>query len=327
MIGRLLDILLDETILFSFDRMGYERHARAFRPEDLAEDLSGRVCLVTGANSGIGRATALQIARRGAELWLLCRDEERGREAQEALCAESGNERIRFAQVDLSRLTSVRDFVAKFQAKQVDVLVHNAGVLPAERHETEDGIELTLATNVIGPYLLTRLLEPKLRAAHRARVIFVSSGGMYPRRLSLADPNWREREFDGVLAYAQTKRMQVVLAELFAERWSDAGIVVHSMHPGWADTPSVRDSLPRFWSLMQSRLRTPEQGADTVVWLAAAPAAAESSGKFWFDRAPRRTHLLPFTRENAEDRRALWELCERRTGLDAAPERARPVVS
>jgi hypothetical protein len=119
----------------------------------------------------------------------------------------------------------------------------------------------------------------------------------------------------------------VVLAELFAERWSDAGIVVHSMHPGWADTPSVRDSLPRFWSLMQSRLRTPEQGADTVVWLATARAAADSSGKFWFDRAPRRTHLLPFTREKPQDRCGLWELCERRTGFDAAPERACPVVS
>jgi dehydrogenase/reductase SDR family protein 12 len=97
MVGRLLDILLDETILFSFDRTGYERHARAFRPEELAEDLSGRVCLVTGANSGIGRAAALELARRGAELWLLCRDEGRGREAQQALCAASGNERVRFA--------------------------------------------------------------------------------------------------------------------------------------------------------------------------------------------------------------------------------------
>jgi NAD(P)-dependent dehydrogenase (short-subunit alcohol dehydrogenase family) len=193
----------------------------------------------------------------------------------------------------------------------VDVLVHNAGVLPDHRVETRDSLELTLATHVVGPFLLTRLLRPRLLESKDGRVIWVSSGGMYTRRLSLEDPNWKQRDYDGVRAYAETKRAQVVLAELWAEDLAGSPVVVNSMHPGWADTPAVQSSLPRFHRLTRNILRTPAEGADTVVWLAASPAEGALSGRFFFDREPRRTHLLPFTRESEADRRALWALCER----------------
>jgi hypothetical protein len=139
--------------------------------------------------------------------------------------------------------------------------------------------------------------------------MFVASGGMYTQRLSLDDSEWQRRPYDGVAAYAQTKRMQVVLAELLAEELPRARITVSSMHPGWADTPAVRSSLPRFWKTMQRRLRTPAEGADTVIWLAASAAARGRSGRFWFDRRPRSTHLLPWTRESRADRDALLALC------------------
>jgi hypothetical protein len=132
---------------------------------------------------------------------------------------------------------------------------------------------------------------------------------MYTQRLSLDDCEWRRRPYDGVAAYAQTKRMQVVLAELLAEELPDSRVTVSSMHPGWADTPAVQTSLPRFWKAMQRRLRTPAEGADTVIWLAASPAARGRSGLFWFDRHPRSPHLLPWTRESDTERRALRELC------------------
>jgi NAD(P)-dependent dehydrogenase (short-subunit alcohol dehydrogenase family) len=194
----------------------------------------------------------------------------------------------------------------------VDVLVHNAGVLPDDRIETADGNELTLATAVLGPLLLTQLLLPKLRAAGNARVIFVSSGGMYTQRLSLRDPQWRQRRFDGVEAYAQAKRMQVVLAEMLAERLADDGIAVNAMHPGWADTAAVRSSLPRFHSATKYILRSAEEGADTVLWLAASDAARDRTGLFWFDRRPRRTHFVSRSRETDSDRRALWDFCAER---------------
>jgi hypothetical protein len=131
---------------------------------------------------------------------------------------------------------------------------------------------------------------------------------MYTQRLSVDDACWCARPWDGVRAYAQTKRMQVVLARLLAGHWEGVGITCHAMHPGWADTPSVRTSLPRFWTITRPILRTPEQGADTVVWLAVARGAARRSGLFWFDRAPRSPHLLPFTRETEEERQRLWRL-------------------
>jgi len=312
------DRLLDRTIFLSFDRSGFQRHARRFRRQDLALDLAGRVCLVTGANAGIGRAAATGLAERGATVWLLCRDRHRGQEAVAAIREETGNPHVRLGVVDVASRASLRAFVERFAPEHVDVLIHNAGVLPAFRQETADGIELTLATNVIGPFLLTHLLRTRLAAVPDARVIFVSSGGMYTQRLSLADLQWKQRAFDGVTAYAQTKRMQVVLAELFAQRWSNTDIAFHSMHPGWADTPGVRSSLPRFRQWMRRRLRTQAEGADTVVWLAVAPQAGQQSGRFWFDRAPQSTHILPFTRERRTDRAALWRTCTRLAKLDEA---------
>ncbi|HSN70091.1 MAG TPA: SDR family NAD(P)-dependent oxidoreductase [Steroidobacteraceae bacterium] len=301
---------LDSTIVLSFDRTGFARHAAGFDPADLDVDLTGRTCLVTGANSGIGLETSRALARMGATVWMLCRDRERGSAAVKDVRGDSGSRHVHLRILDVADLDSIRRFVAEFPGSQVDVLVHNAGVLPDERIATADGIELTFATHVRGPFVLTSMLLPKLRAAGQARVIFVSSGGMYTRRLSLDDWQWHERPYDGVIAYAQTKRMQVVMAEMMAERLQQDGIVVHSMHPGWADTQAVRTSLPRFWSTMRPLLRSADQAADTVVWLAASAAAVESTGRFWFDREPRSTHLLPWTNERAEDRAALWELCE-----------------
>jgi dehydrogenase/reductase SDR family member 12 len=316
MLGAILDSVLDRTILFSFDRGGFLRHASGFPSDALDVDLTGRVCVVTGANSGIGRATALALACLHAEVWLLCRDGARGAEAVVSIREASKSSQVHLEVVDVSRLEEVRAFAARFAPRRVDLLIHNAGVLPAVREETPDGLELTLATNVIGPFLLTHLLHDKLAAASGARVIFVSSGGMYATRLSLDDPQWTTRTFDGVAAYAQTKRMQVVLTELMARRWARSSIAVHAMHPGWADTPGVRSSLPRFWRLMRGRLRTPEQGADTVVWLAVAPRESLSSGRFWFDREAQSAHLLPFTRELPLDAARLWRSCMRLAGLE-----------
>jgi len=306
-----LDRLLDASIFFSFDRGGYVRHAAAFDPDDLAVDLAGRVCLVTGANSGIGLETSASLAKRGATVWMLCRDRSRGEAALREVRQRSGSRRVHLGLLDVANPDSVRNFASAFAPARVDVLVHNAGVLPAKRMLSSDGHELTLATHVLGPWRLTQALLRKLRTAADPRVIFVSSGGMYTQRLSLDDVEWNRRPYDGVKAYAQTKRMQVVLAHVLAADLP--GGTVSAMHPGWADTPAVRSSLPRFWSAMRDRLRTPAEGADTVVWLAASEAARGRSGRFWFDRVPRSPHLLPWTRESSAERAALRAFCERLT--------------
>jgi dehydrogenase/reductase SDR family member 12 len=313
--ARLLGAVLDPTIVLSYDRTGYRLHRALFDPADLDLSLEGRVCLVTGANSGIGLAASRALCRLGATVLMLCRDEPRGREALEQVLRE-GRGDARLERIDLADLGSIRAFAGRLPEERVHVLVNNAGVLPAARVATADGLELCLATNLVGPHLLTSLLLPRLRAAGAARVVNVSSGGMYSKRLdleALADPP--EKPYDGVAAYARTKRALVVLTELWSERLAGVGVTFNSMHPGWADTPAVRSSLPRFYRLTRHILRTAEEAADTVVWLAACRRLERESGGFWFDRKRRRTHYVPWTRERPEDRARLWDLCQRLAGL------------
>ena len=319
LVGRGLSRLVDASVVLSFDRTGFAVHSLAFDPQDLQVEMGSRRCLVTGANSGIGFETAQALADLGAEVVLLCRNAERGEQAVARIREATGSRRVSLEVLDVSDLAAIRRVAPRLAERPIDVLVHNAGVLPVERTVTADGLELSLATHVAGPFLLTQLLRPALEAASGARVIFVSSGGMLTRRLQARDPNWTERAYDGVTAYAETKRAQVVLAELFAERLRRAGVVVHSMHPGWADTPAVRSSLPGFHRVTRAILRSPAEGADTVVWLAASEKAGLSTGLFYFDREPRRTHWLPGTRESREERERLWTLCEEWTG--AGPRR------
>jgi NAD(P)-dependent dehydrogenase (short-subunit alcohol dehydrogenase family) len=313
----LFDTLRDKSILFSFDRSGYRRHAKGFNPVDLDVPMDGKVCAVTGANSGLGFEVARGLAVRGASVHMLCRNAERGEEARTAITDEHGAADVHVHVVDLSRLCTIRSFAETFSAPRLDVLVHNAGLLPLERKLTEDGLELTVATHLVGPFLLTELLRAKLGGA---RIVFVSSGGMYAKRLDVGAMLSNEGDYDGVAAYAMTKRGQVVLAELLAEELKSIGATVNSMHPGWAATKGVEHSLPRFWKMMRNRLRNPAEGADTALWLAVAEMVQGQTGKFWFDRKAVPTHLMRRTREDEQERRRLWEMCESYSHAQTTPE-------
>lgn len=310
-----VDTLLDRTIVPGYSKIGYSLR-RSWWAADVPDGvLDGHTVAITGANSGLGKATAIGAARLGAGVRMLCRDIERGERARAEVVAAVPGASVVVDECDLSSLKSVRATASRLRDELPSLrgLVHNAGVLPPERTETEDGHELTVATHVLGPHLLTAELRPLLGADSDPRVVFVSSGGMYAQRLRIDDPEFHEGEYDGTAAYARTKRMQVVLAELWAKRMP--GVGVHSMHPGWADTPGVTDSLPTFAKLTAPILRTAAQGADTVVWLLAAEAAGETSGLFWHDRRARPTSYLPFTRYSDEDAEKLWDYCAVATRL------------
>jgi NAD(P)-dependent dehydrogenase (short-subunit alcohol dehydrogenase family) len=303
----LIDRLLDKTIALSFDRTGYLRHARGYDPDDLDVDLAGRQIAVTGANSGLGYATTAALAARGATVWMLCRDARRGADARDRLLTAHPGADLRLHAVDVSDWESVDACGDDLPTDRLDVLVHNAGALVDARVVLPNGLERTLATNLVGPYRLTHRLLGRLEAAPAPRVVHVSSGGMYGVKLDLAALEGTRGSFDGVKAYAYTKRGQVVLTEQLAERWADRGIAVHAMHPGWADTPGVKGSIPTFHALTQAILRTPEQGADTTVWLAAVADIPGPSGTFWFDRAPADPHLSRLTRVADDVRARFWD--------------------
>jgi dehydrogenase/reductase SDR family member 12 len=313
MIDSLLDTVLDRSVLGGYTNLGYRARARSW---DELPRMDGKTVLVTGASSGLGRAAAEGFARLGATIWLLARDRVRGEQARAQVCEWSAGGEVHLELADLSALHSVRQAAGRIRerAQRLDVLVNNAGVLAERREHSVDGIELTLATNVIGPFLFTNLLVPLLEFSAPARIINVSSGGMYTQRLQVDDLQSEQGEFDGAAVYARTKRAQVVLTELWAQRLAGTGIVVHAMHPGWTDTPGLRASLPRFHRLTRPLLRTPAEGADTIVWLGAAEEPGHSSGQFWHDRRTRPTHLLPRTRETAEDQEQLWARCAALSG-------------
>jgi dehydrogenase/reductase SDR family member 12 len=314
MVSSLLDTVLDRTVVAGYTNVGYALRSRGWHDGAL-RSMSGKSVLVTGATSGLGLAAAEGFARLGAHVWLVARDEQRGEQARARIAEHCDSGEARLELCDLAKLSSVRDLAGRLNARadRLDVLVHNAGVLSEQRTLTEDGIELTFAVNVVAPFLLTRLLSGMLAASAPSRIVTVSSGGMYAQRLHTDDLQNARGEFSGTTAYARTKRAQVLLTELWAQRLSDRGIVAHAMHPGWADTPGVSASLPRFYRATRPLLRSPDQGADTIVWLGAADEPARSTGGFWHDRRRRPTSLVPWTRETAADRDALWRECERLT--------------
>lgn len=299
----LVDRLLDTSVVFSFDRTGFKRHAREF---GALPRLEGKTVLITGANSGLGFAATEALARLGATVVMACRDQGRAESARAALLEAAPKADLRLAVLDVSQVGDVRRFCDAWQGP-LDVLVNNAGVLPLSLQRTGEGHELTFATNVLGPFALTRGLLPTLRAS-QGRVLTVSSGGMYLARHDPQALEGKVAEFDGVAAYAQTKRAEVMLNARLAAH--EPGVWFAALHPGWADTPAVRASLPRFHAVTRAILRTPAEGADTIVYLAATPVRAETSGRFWFDRAPAPEHVVPWTREREGDTQRLWERLE-----------------
>jgi dehydrogenase/reductase SDR family protein 12 len=300
---RTIDALAELSVVGSFSKLGLALRRGGFADEPL--DLTGKRVVVTGATSGIGLATAAATAALGAAVTLV------GRSADKLAAAAAQVPGAQTLRCDLSDLQAVRALGSTLAQSPPDVLVHNAGLLVAERGlaPQADGrdFEQGFAVHVLAPQLLNHLVEEHL--APGARVLWVSSGGMYTQKLDFEKLEARTGNFDGVEAYAQQKRAQVILSELWAARWQARGITSAAMHPGWASTPGVDSGLPTFAKVMAPLLRTPAEGADTLVWLCATQEP-DLTGRFFHDRRPRSTEVLPGTRHDEALRRALWARVE-----------------
>jgi NAD(P)-dependent dehydrogenase (short-subunit alcohol dehydrogenase family) len=314
------DAALAATIVGSFSRIGFAARRALFQWDaEPAVDMSGRVALVTGATGGLGLATATALASRNADLWIVGRDPQRIERARNAIARVAPQASVTTAIADLTVLDDVRALARRVgrSASRLDVLIHNAGMLTHDLRYTADGLEVTAQVHVVAPFLLTSALLPLLQATPDARVITVSSGGMYTQRLDLELLAAPTLPFNGLRAYANAKRAQVVLNGLWPKHRGAAGVVFQAMHPGWADTPGLRESLPRFRALMGPLLRTPTQGADTTVWLATDPRALGTNGRFWFDRRPRSVAPLPRTGTSDADAERCWNWCADRAAVVA----------
>lgn len=317
--ARVVDGLLEAPIVPSFTRLGYSVRRALFDWTDLDDlDGSGRTVVLTGATSGLGLAAARRFADADTTLVIVGRNPDKTERVRADLAG--GGAAVTCVIADMGDLEQVRRVSAEIleQHPRIDALVHNAGALSAERRDNNAGIELTVASQVVGPFLMTHLLAPALAAA-TGRVITMSSGGMYSSPLRVDGLQMSDDDYGGSEQYARAKRAQVTLNEMWPERAPEPGISFHALHPGWADTPGVEDALPTFRRVVGPALRTPDQGADTMVWLALAPDLGDApNGSFWLDRAPRRIHRLPSTRrsDTPERREELWDLVTDLAGLD-----------
>jgi NAD(P)-dependent dehydrogenase (short-subunit alcohol dehydrogenase family) len=308
MIRALGSLLFYGRFLRSFSALGYRRRSERWQPFD--PDYAGQTWLVTGATGGIGRAVALAANAAGARVIAVARSDDKL-----AALADDANaaERIVPLQADLSVMAEVAAVAGRDELKNVavDVLVNNVGVLLEDFETTGESFERSFATNLLGHWVLTESLHSAGRIADDGIVIEVSSGGMYgtPLKLEAMDSGSAD-DHDGMAAYAMHKRAQVELQHYWNTQWEGTP-AVHVMHPGWVDTEGVRTALPGFRTALQGILRNAEQGADTILWLAAQRPEPVDEG-IWLDRELQPEHEFGFTRRTDHDADELAAFLDRR---------------
>ena len=306
----LLDDLAEVLVIPSFTRVGFGLRRRLYDwPDAESSPMAGRTVVLTGPTSGLGREAAGAFARMGADLVLVGRDAGKLERTHDELAAETPPLAAITVVADMASLATVRAAADEIleRVPGIDVIVDNAGTMLPTREVTEEGFERTFATMVLGPFTLVSRLVPRLLESPDARLVAVTSGGMYTQSLPLDDLAYERGTYNGARAYARAKRAQVALVREWARRLRRAGLVANAMHPGWANTPGLEASLPGFAKLVGGQLRTAAEGADTMLWLAAAPEARELTGRLFLDRRPRPFDRIPSTRLSAADRATLWD--------------------
>lgn len=296
--SRLIDEILEATVVASFTKIGYAVRSQT---DDWVDppDAEGRTMVITGATSGLGLAMAQRLATLGAHIHLVGRSEQKI-VAATSLVSQSARGTVSGHRCDLSMLADTTQLAAQLATScgPIDVLIHNAGALLSTYTLTSEGVETTLATQVLSPYLLTEHLITSGSFAPAARIIMMTSGGMYTERFDLAGLEMDASHYKGSVAYARAKRAQTVLVGHWQNVYGPTGLAFHLVHPGWAATPGVSNGIPGFSKVMGPLLRSPHQGADTTVWLAGLPDGQPRPGQLWLDRRPRELYRLRKTRLN-----------------------------
>ena len=302
---------LDAAVVPGFSKIGYAIRKRLGNWQPISGfDLRGETIVITGPTSGLGKEVARQLAPTGANLVLIARNEEKCARVIEEISPLCTGSKPIFVSAEMGDLESVRSACVLIQQlfSHVDVLIHNAGALLNTRQVSPQGIEQTVASHVVGPFLMTTLLLPLM---HGGRVVTVSSGGMYTSALPAFDHGesleMPVHKYNGSKQYAIAKRAQVTLNELWAKSETQTEFV--AMHPGWADTPGVQESIPGFRRVTAPILRSASEGADTIAWLAAVNPLPGASGTFWSDREVRPTHKSPHSKkmDTQANRQSLWQ--------------------
>ena len=281
-------------------------------------DLSGKTAIVTGANSGIGKATALELAKMGTRLVMVCRNHEKGEKARQEIIAESQNENVELMLADMSSNHSIRRLASDFQNthKKLELLINNAGVYLTKRQVTPDGLETTLATNLLGPFLLTNLLLGLLKSSASSRIVNVSSDAHNGIRMNFDDLQG-EKRFSGWQAYGQSKLGMILFTHELSKRLAGTGVTVNSVHPGVVRTNFAKNNgglVALGFRLIGVFFISPSASAKRVLYVATSPGLDNVSGKYFSKMREEKS-----SKESYDDMAAerLWQISERLTGLSA----------
>lgn len=279
--------------------------------------MRGKIALVTGANSGMGLATTVELARKGAKVIMVCRNRQRGEEALAAAKQKSHSEDIELMLCDLASLESIRSFAEEFTRKYpiLDILINNAGVVTIKRQLTKDGFEMDLGVNHLGHFLLTNLLLEPLKAAEQGRIVVVASGAYKIGALHYEDPTLARR-FNPAKAYARSKLANILFTKELAARLQGTRVTVNCVHPGAVGTNIGINRETGFGKsilkLLSYFFLTPEQGADTAIYLATESDLQAVTGQYYYRR--KNQELTPRAQNNQEAQR-LWQWSQEQVGL------------
>ena len=269
--------------------------------------MKDKICVVTGGNTGIGKATVAGLAQRGATVVIACRDVDKGKAALEEIAAKTGANDLHVMRLDLASLESVRSFAAAFTAKftRVDVLVENAGVMTQKRQLTADGLEMNFGVNHVGHFLLTELLLPLLKASAPSRIVVVSSNLHSSGKIDFDDIAM-EKSWRG--SYPRSKLANMLFVRALAKRLVGTKVVVNGLHPGVISTDLARDYAAPIRLMAKWFFQSPEQGARTSLYLATASEVAEISGRYFADAKAKQPGAVALDDVLAE---RLWTVTER----------------
>ena len=278
--------------------------------------MKGKTVLITGANGGIGKMTACNLAKMGAQVVMVARSQERGEAALGNVKAASGSDDVHLLLADLSSQTAVRQLAATFKANydRLDVLINNAGAIFLKRKLSADGIEMTFALNHISYFLLTNLLLDMLKASSPARIINVSSVAHEMNPLNFDDLQ-SEKAYRGFQAYGKSKLANLLFTYELDRRLKGSGITVNALHPGFVGTNFAKNNgrLVRLAMFFINKFALPpEKGAETPVYLAAAPEVAAVSGQYFYQKKTKRSSSASYDEAAAQ---RLWQISEQMTGL------------
>ena len=270
--------------------------------------MNSKTILITGATSGIGKATAIALAKMGATVIFTARDEQKGEWAKKEIIQASGNKNVEFLYCDLTSFDSIRSFCGKFKAKykRLDVLINNAGVWNDKRKESKDGIEETFAVNFLAPFLMTNLLLDLLKKSAPSRIVSVTSG-LHRGTVNFSDIEFK-KSYSGMRAYGHSKLAIILFTRLLAKKLKGTGITVNCVHPGLVATDLSRDSGAVSRAFFKTFGKSPEKGAETSVYLAASRAVENITGEYFVDKKIERASKESYDLAMAEK---LWDAAKK----------------